>query len=105
MAVNLKPLASDSAAESQGVRLNVIDEQQAFRQINDPKVRRSLADQVAALNGKKGALLLAVSAADGKNLAQYDLDSPPVFDGMAAAGGQLYMATIKGEVVCFRGEE
>ncbi|NQT83846.1 PQQ-binding-like beta-propeller repeat protein [bacterium] len=84
---------------------DVIDEQQAFRQINDPKVRRSLADQVAALNGKKGALLLAVSAADGKNLAQYDLDSPPVFDGMAAAGGQLYMATIKGEVVCFRGEE
>jgi hypothetical protein len=82
---------------------DVVDEQQAFRQIADPKVRRSLADQTAAFNGKKGAMLLAVSTNDGNKLAQYNLDSPPVFDGMAAAGGRLYMATVDGRVLCFSG--
>ncbi len=80
---------------------DVIDEQQVLRQIDDPKARQSLADQEAALDGKKGALLLVVSAADGRKLAQYDIDSPPVFDGMAAAGGRLYMATVNGELLCF----
>jgi hypothetical protein len=80
---------------------DVVDEQQAFSRIDDPKVRRSLTDQVAALNSKKGALLLTVSTADGKKLAQYDLDNPPVFDGMASAGGRLYIATTNGEVLCF----
>jgi len=84
---------------------DVVDEQQAFSRIDDPKVRRSLAEQAAALNGKKGGLLLAVSAANGKNLAQYDLDNPPVFDGMAATGGRLYMATTNGEVLCFSGDK
>ncbi len=84
---------------------DIIDEQQAFRQINDPTVVQNLAEQAAALDGEKGALLLAVSAADGKELARYDLDSPPVFDGMAAAQGRLYMTTINGEVLCFRGGE
>ena len=84
---------------------DVIDEQQVFKQINDPKVRQSLADQAAALNGKKGALLLAVAAADGKKLAQYDIDSAPVFDGMAAAGGRLYLSTVEGNVLCFRGNK
>jgi outer membrane protein assembly factor BamB len=80
---------------------DVIDEQQVFRQIDDPKIRQSLADQDAALDGKKGALLLAVSAADGRKLAQYNIDSPPVFDGMAGAAGRLYMATVNGELLCF----
>jgi outer membrane protein assembly factor BamB len=81
---------------------DVIDEQQAFRQINEEKVRRSLADQVAAFNGEKGAALLAISTADGTELARYDLESPPIFDGMAGAGGRLYMTTIDGRVLCFR---
>jgi outer membrane protein assembly factor BamB len=83
---------------------DLIDEEQAFRQINDPKVTRSLAGQAAALKGEKGALLLAVSATDGTELAQYDIESPPVFDGMAAAAGRLYMATVNGEVFCFCGD-
>jgi len=84
---------------------DLIDEPQAFSQINDPKIRRTLASQVDAVNGKKGALLLAVSATDGKNLAQYNLDSPPVFDGMAGACGKLYISTINGEVLCFDGDK
>ncbi len=45
-------------------------------------------------------LLLAVSASDGSGLAQYRLDSPPVFDGMAAADGRLYVSLENGQVVC-----
>ena len=56
------------------------------------------------LEGKKGAALVAVSAADGTTLAEYDLDAPPVFDGMAAAGGKLYLALINGTVICMRGK-
>ena len=81
---------------------DLVDEPQAFNQINDPNVQRKLADQATAFEGNKGALLLAVSAADGKKLARYDLDSPPVFDGMVAAAGRLYMTTVNGQVVCFQ---
>lgn len=62
-------------------------------------------DPTAALQGKKGGLLCVVARADGKKLAQYELESPPVFDGMAAAGGRLYMATLDGRIVCFSGEK
>ncbi|UCC98496.1 MAG: PQQ-binding-like beta-propeller repeat protein [Phycisphaerales bacterium] len=81
---------------------DLVDESEAFRQINDLHVKRNLAEQAAALDGRKGALLMAVSAADGTELARYDVDCPPVFDGMAAASGRLYMATVNGGVLCFR---
>ncbi|OHB75287.1 MAG: hypothetical protein A2Z25_12770 [Planctomycetes bacterium RBG_16_55_9] len=84
---------------------DLVDEPQAFKQIDDPKIKRSLADQAAAFDGDKGALLLAVSAADGKTLARYDLDSSPVFDGMAAAAGRLYMSTVNGQLICFQPKE
>jgi hypothetical protein len=62
-------------------------------------------DPLAALEGRAGGLLLAVSADDGKQLAQIPLDSPPVFDGMAAANGRLLIATLDGQVVCLSGEK
>jgi outer membrane protein assembly factor BamB len=63
----------------------------------------SAEDPYSALEGRKGALLWAVSTADGHKLAEYTLPSPPVFDGMAAAGGQLYLSTTDGTVVCLTG--
>jgi outer membrane protein assembly factor BamB len=84
---------------------DMIDERQAFRQIDAPEVRQSLVGQAAALAGEKGAVLMAVSAADGKELARYNLNSPPVFDGMAAVSGRLYMTTTSGEVWCFCRDE
>jgi hypothetical protein len=53
-----------------------------------------------ALEVTQGGSLLAVSAADGKTLANLELRSPPVFDGMAAAHGRLYLSTKSGRVVC-----
>jgi len=45
-----------------------------------------------------------MSAEDGEKLAEYRLDSPPMFDGMAAANGRLYISAVDGTIVCFGGE-
>jgi len=58
-------------------------------------------DPAGALSGTRGGTLIAVSPADGGKLAEYRLQDPPVFDGMAAADGRLYMATAGGKVLCF----
>ena len=55
---------------------------------------------LAALEGRKGAQLQAYSAADGRKLAEYQIEVPPVFDGLIAANGRLYVATLGGEVLC-----
>jgi len=57
-------------------------------------------DPYAAFEGRKGAMLWAVSATDGKKLSEYKLDSPPVFDGMIAANGRLFISTRDGQVLC-----
>jgi len=53
-----------------------------------------------ALEARRGGRLLAVSTADGKTLVDHELASPPVFDGMAAALGRLYLSTKSGRIVC-----
>ncbi len=64
------------------------------------EVQAKAQQQAAALDGKQGGLLWAVAKADGKRLAEHKLGSPPVFDGMAAAGGRLYVCTMDGSVLC-----
>jgi hypothetical protein len=80
---------------------DVVDEEASLKTFADPATQKKLAEQVAALEGKQGSLLLAVSATDGKQLTEFLLDSLPVFDGLAAAGERLYLATADGKVVCF----
>jgi len=70
----------------------------------DGDVAAKHVEQADALAGKKGGLLWAVSAADGAKLAEYRLDSPPVFDGMIAADGKLYFTTMDGKVACWHGK-
>ena len=57
-------------------------------------------DPYAAFEGRKGALLRCVSTADGRTLSEQNLSSPPVFDGLIAANGRLYLCTIDGQVSC-----
>ena len=59
----------------------------------------ALREQEAALAGKKGALLWAVSPADGSKIAEHRLNASPVWDGLAAAGGHLYLSTVNGKVL------
>ena len=53
-----------------------------------------------AYDGKLGGMLWAVSAKDGSTLSEHELDSPPVFDGLIAAHGCLFMTTMDGCVRC-----
>ncbi len=58
-------------------------------------------DPLAAFEGRAGGTLRAVSPANGEKLSEMELDSPPVFDGMIAAGGKVYISLCDGRVVCF----
>jgi len=59
----------------------------------------------AMIDGELGGVVLALSAANGKQLGELDLAAPPVLDGMAAAGGRLYLATRDGTLHCFGKEK
>ncbi len=83
---------------------DLVDERQAYRFPDDAGIRKALVRQAAALRGGQGGALWAVSTTEGKPLARYALDTVPVFDGLAAARGKLYMSTIDGRVLCFSGQ-
>jgi len=52
--------------------------------------------------GSQGGILWALSREDGTKLAAYDLPTTPVFDGMAAAYGRLYVSLTDGSVLCLQ---
>ena len=68
------------------------------------QARRQLADQLAVWNGREGGFLQTVCTATGEMLAELHLDSPPVWDGMAAANGRLFLSTKDGSVLCLGGK-
>jgi outer membrane protein assembly factor BamB len=83
---------------------DVVDEENIWGRTLEPEVQAKLKAQSAALEGREGALLWAVSASDGKKLAEYKLESVPVWDGMAAANGRLYLSMRNGRVLCMAGK-
>ncbi len=78
----------------------IAEESDVYNFYGDPETQAKMAEQVEAFEGRKGAVLMATSKADGKKLAAYSLDSAPVFDGMAAAGGRLFLSTADGRLLC-----
>ena len=60
-------------------------------------------DPLGAFEGRKGGLLWVFDAASGQKRREVRLASPPVFNGMAAAGGRLYVSLKDGTVVCLGG--
>jgi len=81
------------------------DEKSVFEYLNNRKVDTSELPEVAkdalpSFEGKKGSLLWAVNKKDGKKLDEYKLDSKPVWDGMTAANGRLYLSLKNGSVLC-----
>jgi hypothetical protein len=69
----------------------------------DGDVQKQLADQDAAQAGERGGLLWAVSKEDGARQEQIELETTPVWDGMTAAEGRLFLATTNGNVICYTG--
>ncbi|MBL7188198.1 MAG: PQQ-binding-like beta-propeller repeat protein [Phycisphaerae bacterium] len=51
-------------------------------------------------HSENDSVLEVISTADGKTLRQYRLEAEPVFDGMAAAYGRLYLAMKNGRILC-----
>jgi hypothetical protein len=52
--------------------------------------------------GKEGGMLWVLNPSDGEKRAGYTLEAPPVLDGMAVAGGRLYIACEDGSILCMR---
>ena len=79
---------------------DVLAEEEALHNYDDPAVQAALAAQTAALRGKRGGRLLAFSTQDGTVQAAYEIGAMPVFDGMVAAAEKLFLATVDGKVIC-----
>jgi len=76
------------------------DELYSFRHLADEDVIEKLREQEAALEGRRGAFLVAVSRKDGKKISAYKLEVMPRFDGMIAARKRLFVTTIEGTILC-----
>jgi hypothetical protein len=61
-------------------------------------------DPWAAEQGRGPGVLAVFSAADGKELKRMALAAPPIWNGIAAANGRLYVALKNGHLVCLAGE-
>ncbi|GAI49441.1 unnamed protein product, partial [marine sediment metagenome] len=83
---------------------DIIDEEEIFKNPEARNVAKKLREQTDALEGQKGALLHVVSTSAGTKLAEYRLETVPVWDGMAAANGRLYLAMKNGRVLCLEGK-
>jgi len=53
-------------------------------------------DLAKAYEGRMGGILWTASASTGEELAQYTLDAPPAWDGLAAASGMLFVSLADG---------
>ncbi len=53
------------------------------------------------IKGKTAGFLYAVSAETGKKLSEAMLDDAPTYDGVAVAGGKVYVTLQNGTIACF----
>ena len=81
---------------------DLVDSEQALVGLaaDDEVMRAELVRQDAALAGEEGGLLRILSAADGSHLLDTTTDYLPVWDGVIAAGGRLYVSTTDGRLIC-----
>jgi len=78
---------------------DLIDEELVFGNTRSTLNRKLLEKQNKALLSPKGGKLLAVSVVNGGVVQTIDLESGPVWDGMAAAYGNLFICCKDGSVV------
>jgi hypothetical protein len=103
--------SSKSAARSPAWRVSVPMRGQSLlltdRQllVAGAPIRGDSKDFWAWYEGRKGGMLQAHSRADGKKLGEYRLASAPVYHGLAAAYGRLYLSQNNGEIVCMGGSK
>ena len=59
------------------------------------------SDPWAHFDGRMGGMITVHSKEDGRLVSQIELESPAVFDGLASAGGKLFVSCKDGAVLCF----
>ena len=59
------------------------------------------ADPWKYIDGRGGGVLAVHSKTDGRKLAEHNLTSPPVYDGLAASDGSMFVVTKSGAVIRF----
>ena len=80
---------------------DIVNEEQAVRKLQDPQTRKQIVRQSEMFAGRHGGRMLAIDKESGDRLAEWQWDTIPVFNGMAAAGGRLYLACVNGRITCF----
>ena len=80
---------------------DIVDEEQLARKWQDQQIRQLAVKQAEMFQGKHGGTMWAVDGQTGQRLAEWKLDTIPVFDGMAAADGRLFLAGVDGRITCF----
>jgi outer membrane protein assembly factor BamB len=85
---------------------DIVNEHEAFEKLStrDTAVQEQLAQQDAALDGAQGSKLLIVNSDTGAAEATIEIDGLPVWDGLAAAQGGVFLTTLDGRVKAFAGE-
>ncbi|MBI1372445.1 MAG: PQQ-binding-like beta-propeller repeat protein [Phycisphaera sp.] len=79
---------------------DAVNEEQAFRKLSDLVTQKQIKEEGDAWAGKSGALFWVVNAKTGQRLFESRLDTPPVFNGMAAANRKLYVSGVDGSITC-----
>ena len=84
---------------------DVVDEEDALVRLSkgDDSIVPALKEQDENLDGKHGATILAIDAPGGNVITTTKLSSPPVWDGMAAAQGCIFVSQLDGSIVCLKG--
>ena len=81
---------------------DVVDEKKMWGRSNEPVFQEKMKEQAARFRGAYGGVMQVFSRRDGGKLAEHELEQLPVFDGLIATGGCLFMVTENGSVVCYR---
>jgi hypothetical protein len=70
------------------------------RSLARERTRGRLEHYRESYEGRHGGILLVIDPETGKPKSKMELPSLPRFDGMAFAGGKVYLACVDGEVLC-----
>jgi len=81
---------------------DLLDDEESFKKImaGDKQVQQQLAHQDEVLDGSEGATLMVLSTETGEARKISQLENLPIWDGMAAANGKLFIVTRAGTVLC-----
>jgi hypothetical protein len=71
------------------------------KRVKDPDLLafKDDAEARASFAGQEGVLLRVVSTTEGRPISETQLSAMPVFDGLSAAGGSLYISLKNGTVL------